>query len=180
MRIRSIFLAALLAVSPARAAEHGGGGHAKAEGGKEGEGKKGAPGNNVEMPFLMAPMTDAEGRLAGYAYISTITVAANQSAAIAVREKVAFLQDAFVRNVNSAPVSHPQEPSHVDVPAVQARLTADAKRIMGNKVKSVLVCSIQISELHPRQTPDLHTPPKEAIPHSAKDGEHAKKSPCDA
>jgi len=180
MRILPILLAGLLAVSPAFAAGHGGG-HEKAEGGeKEGEGKKGAPGNNVEMPFLMAPMTGADGKLTGYAYISSITVAANQSAALAIREKLAFLQDAFIRNVNAAPVSDPHEPGHVDVPGVQTRLTADAKRIMGAQVKSVLVCSVQISELHPKQTPDLHTPPKEAIPHSGKEGEHAKKSPCDA
>lgn len=181
MRVLPVLLAGLLAVPPAFAAGHGGGheGGEKKEG-KDGEGKKGAPGNNVEMPFLMAPMTDAEGKLSGYAYISSITVAANQSAALAIREKLAFLQDAFVRNVNSAPVAMAGEPGHVDVPAVQTRLTADAKRIMGAQVKSVLVCSIQISELHPKQTPDLHTPPKEAIPHSGKEGEHAKKSPCDA
>jgi hypothetical protein len=181
MRILPLFLAALLAASPVVAAEHGGGheGGEKKEG-KEGEGKKGAPGNNVENPFVMAPMTDADGKLTGYAYISSITVATNQSAALAIREKLAFLQDAFIRNVNAAPVSDPHEPGHVDVPAVQTRLTADAKKIMGAQVKSVLVCSIQISELHPKQTPDLHTPPKEAIPHSGKEGEHAKKSPCDS
>ena len=33
--------------------------------------KGGKPGTNVEMPFLMAPLTDADGKLTGYAYLST-------------------------------------------------------------------------------------------------------------
>ena len=39
---------------------------------KAGETKKGGkPGTNVDMPSLMAPLTDADGKLMGYAYIST-------------------------------------------------------------------------------------------------------------
>ena len=49
--------------------------------------KEGAPGTNVEMPFLMAPMSK-DGKLLGYTYITSKLVASSQSAAINVREKL--------------------------------------------------------------------------------------------
>ena len=36
-----------------------------------GDVKAGAPGTNIDMPFLMAPMNGVGGKLAGYAYISS-------------------------------------------------------------------------------------------------------------
>ena len=60
------------------------GGEAKGEG-KSGEGKKkgGPPGTNVDMPFLMAPLTNADGKLTGYAYISTRLTAMSDTYALA-------------------------------------------------------------------------------------------------
>src|SRR5581483_12269726 len=66
---------------------------------------KGAPGTNVEMPYLMAPINGADGKLAGYAYISSILTATSAQGALAVREKLAFIQDAFVRDVNGASIA---------------------------------------------------------------------------
>jgi len=54
------------------------------------------------MPFLIAPMSK-DGKLLGYAYISSKLVASSPGATIAVREKLAFIQDAFVRDVNAKP-----------------------------------------------------------------------------
>ena len=54
----------------------------------------------LEMPFLIAPLNQ-DGKLVGYAYISSKIVAASLSAAVSVREKTPFLQDAFVRDVNA-------------------------------------------------------------------------------
>ena len=52
-------------------------------------------------------------------------------------------------------------------------------RVMGAaQVKSVLVCTVQVAELRPKQTPDLYTAPKEAVQQAEKDGKTAKKSPC--
>ena len=65
---------------PKRRAEHGG---AKKEGG---EAKKGKPGTNVDMPFLMAPMNGADGELNGYAYISTRLTASSDAFALKVRD----------------------------------------------------------------------------------------------
>src|SRR4051812_14149551 len=67
MKKAAILALAALVAFPAFAAEE------KKEGGHESaEGKKGGKaGTNVDMPFLMAPLTNEDGKLTGYAYIST-------------------------------------------------------------------------------------------------------------
>jgi hypothetical protein len=119
------------------------------------------PNYNVQMPFLMAPMTGADGKLAGYAYLSPQLNAGSDTATQDVREKLPFIQDAFVRDINGAAVTTAADPATVDVPAVEARLLADARRVMGAaKVKAVIICTVQIAELHPRQTQALVAPPE--------------------
>ena len=114
---------------------------------------KGAPGTNVEMPFLMAPMNGADGKLAGYAYISTILTATSPAGALAVRNQLAFIQDAYVRDVNSAPIAKPDDPATVDRDALQARLLADAKRVMGpGQVAALVIVQVQVTSLHPIKT----------------------------
>jgi len=165
------FALLLLSLAPAFAADAD----------KKSDAKKGAPGNNVDMPFLMAPLTEVDGKLSGYAYITSLLVASGPSDALAVRDKLAIVQDAFVRDVNAASVAKSGEPDKVDIPATQARLLTDARRIMGEaRVKAVLVCSIQLAELHPKQTPDLYTPPKSPLAPGEKGGKNGKKSACDA
>jgi hypothetical protein len=121
--------------------------------------KGGKPGTNVDMPFLMAPLTDADGKLTGYAYISTRLTALTDVFALAVRDKVPFIQDIMVRDVNSTSVATQADPDQVDVPGLEARLLVDARKIMGaGKVKLITVCTVQIADLHPVQTPALRTP----------------------
>jgi hypothetical protein len=116
--------------------------------------KAGAPGTNVDMPFLMAPMTGADGKLSGYAYISTRLAATSDVNALAVRDKIAFIQDAFVRDINTVSVAKPDDPTTVDGPALQARLVADASKVMGaGKVAAITIVSVQIAALHPTQAP---------------------------
>ena len=156
MRSALAVLILLACTAPAFAAEEG---HAAAkEEGAKAEGGK--PGTNVDMPFLMAPMTGADGKLSGYAYIATRVTAVSESFAIGIRDKLAFIQDAFVRDVNGAGVSKADDPAAVDQVALIARLTNDAKKVMGpGKVASVSIVQIQVAPLHPTQTPALHTPP---------------------
>ena len=71
--------------------------------------KAGDPGTNVEMPFLIAPMT-VDGKLTGYAYISSKVVTRSRNASLEVRDKIPFIQDAFVRDVNEAPSARPMIP----------------------------------------------------------------------
>ncbi|HEY0266084.1 MAG TPA: hypothetical protein VGC16_04985 [Rhizomicrobium sp.] len=126
---------------------------------KEDAGKKGGkPGTNVDMPFLMAPLAGADGKLTGYAYLSNRLTATTDANALAVRDKLAFIQDAMVRDVNAAGVAG-GDPEKVDIPAVEQRLLADAARVMGaGKVKLITVCTIQVAPLHPVQTPAKVTP----------------------
>ena len=142
-------LVAAALILPAFAAEE------KAEHGepKKGEAKKGAPGENVDMPFLMAPLTNADGKLTGYAYISTRLTAKSDTIALAVREKLPFIQDLMVRDVNGTAVTTPADPESVDVPKLEARLLSAARKVMGaDKVKLITVCTVQIAELHPVQS----------------------------
>ncbi|HKY17833.1 MAG TPA: hypothetical protein VJL82_02780 [Rhizomicrobium sp.] len=163
-------LLAALAV-PAFAAEEKAGGHgAAAEGGhgakKEGEAKKGKPGTNVEMPYLMAPLTNAAGKLTGYAYISTRLTAMSEANALAVRDKLAFIQDTMVRDVNAASVTTPDDPEKVDIAATERRLLADATKVMGaGRVRLITICTVHVAELRPAQTPARDVPQEDMIPH---------------
>ena len=135
----------------------------------EGHGDKGAeagaPGTNIDMPFLMAPMNGADGKLTSYAYITCRLTANSNASASDVRDKIAFIQDAFVRNVNGAPIVRADDPAKVNMPALQARLLADARKIMGGgKVASLAIVQIQIAPLHPQQTPSAPPPPDSAPP----------------
>jgi hypothetical protein len=152
-------MAAVLSLR-AFAAEEKAHGEAKHEGGKkEGEAKKGKPGTNVDMPFLMAPLTNADGKLLGYAYLSSRLTASSEGVVTDVREKLPFIQDAMVREINANPVATADDPESVDVPRLEARLLANARKVMGaDKVKLITVCTVQIAELHPIQTQALSAP----------------------
>src|ERR1700743_258111 len=113
-------------ISPAFAAEK----TEKAEPEKQ-DAKGGKPGTNVDMPFLMAPMTGTDGKLSGYAYISTRLTASSEAFALKVRDQIAFIQDTFVRDVNGLGVAKKDDVTQVDMPALEARLLADAKKVMG-------------------------------------------------
>jgi hypothetical protein len=129
--------------------------------------KAGAPGTNVEMPYLMAPLSGANGKLSGYAYISARLTAASAADALNVRDKIAFIQDIFVRDVNGASIAKASDPATVDNPALEARLLADARKVMGaSKVASVAIVQLQIAPLHPdsAQTPATMPPPGTLMP----------------
>jgi hypothetical protein len=126
--------------------------------------KEGAPGTNVEMPFLIAPMSK-DGKLLGYMYISSKLVASSQSAAIDVREKLAFIQDAFVRDVNGESIAKQDDPTAVDATLLNTRLIDDAKRIVGNsKVVSMVFVRMEFAPLHPNDSTLNQVPPSERAP----------------
>ncbi len=142
--------------------------------------KGGKPGTNIDMPYLMAPLTNADGKLIGYAYISSRWTAASEGIVTDVREKLPFIQDLMVRNVNGASVSMPDDPEKVDIAGVEARLLADARKVMGaGKVKQIVVCTVQIAELRTNQTPALHTPADKAQDMNAAPPKNPAKSRCE-
>jgi hypothetical protein len=121
--------------------------------------KKTEPGTHVQMPFLIAPVS-VGGKLEGYSYISSKLVAATPSASVLIREKLAFIQDAFVRDVNAAPAGKASDPTDVDSAALSARLVADARRIVGAKnVAGIVFTQIQFSPIHPKQSTEDSFPP---------------------
>lgn len=108
-----------------------------------------SPGSSVEMPYLIAPLTDGD-TLVAYAYISSKVVASSPAMAIDVRDKIAFIQDAFVRDVNGATIGKPDAPQTVDKDALATRLLADAKKVMKpGAVVGVQIVDVQIRAMHP-------------------------------
>jgi hypothetical protein len=111
------------------------------------ESSKREPGTSVEMPYLIAPVV-VDGALTANAYISNKVIATSPAATIVVRDKLAFIQDAYVRDVNSTPIGKPSDPATVDVPALTQRLLADAKRVAGaGQVDTVEIIRVQVSPL---------------------------------
>ncbi len=108
------------------------------------------PGSTVDMPYLIAPVV-VDGTLFANAYVTSQIVATSAAATIVVRDKLPFIQDAFVRDVNAIPIGKPADPSTVDVPALSVRLLADARRIVGpGLIDSVHIVRVQMSLLHPK------------------------------
>jgi hypothetical protein len=152
-----LLLLAALAVPSAWAADEKPAGVSGAKGGK--------PGTNVDMPYLMAPLTNADGKLLGYAYLSTRLTAMSEAYALAVRDKLPFIQDAMVRDVNGDAVTTPGDLEKVDVPGVERRLLIDARKVMGvSEIKLITLCTVQIALLHPTRTQAPDTPADELIP----------------
>ena len=112
-------------------------------------GKAPEPGTSVEMPYVIAPIT-VDDKLTAYAYISTKIVATSPSAAIDIRNKTPFIQDAFVRDVNALPVTGSIDAAKIDSQALVARLLKDTRKVMGQgKVASIGITQIQIAQLRP-------------------------------
>ena len=107
------------------------------------------PGTSVEMPYLIAPVT-TDGKLVSYAYVSSRIIASTPSAAIDVRDRLPFIQDANVRDVNASAIADMADPPVVDRAALIKRLLADAKHVVGDsKVTAVQIIQIQFSQLRP-------------------------------
>ncbi|HEY4125321.1 MAG TPA: hypothetical protein VGM36_11955 [Rhizomicrobium sp.] len=123
-----------------------------------------APGTSVEMPAIISPINDADGRLAGYAYITCTIVASSPDVAVAIRSKTPFIQDAFVRDVNGLSIALASDPTQVDKDAVAGRFLVDARKVMGGKkVVSLAVTQVQMAALRAGPPSALaQTPPAEA------------------
>jgi flagellar basal body-associated protein FliL len=76
---------------------------------------------NVELPAFLAPMLIGN-RLESYAYITVALTPANREKMLAIREKMPFLRDAFLREVNKGSIVKVDDPKTVDTVALKARL----------------------------------------------------------
>lgn len=130
--------------------------------GETGAKKTGTPANQVEMPFLVAP-ANQNGTLIGYHYMMYRLVTASAADAAEVRLKLAFIQDAYVRDVYKTTASRADDPLQVDRASMHDRLIAIARRIVGTKKISDLVfADIKFSPLHPPPGGGLFSPPTKA------------------
>jgi len=84
---------------------------------------------NVELPAFLAPML-IENRLESYAYITIALTPANREKMLAIREKMPFLRDAFLREVNKATIVKADDPKNVDTVALKARLLMRVDQIL--------------------------------------------------
>jgi len=163
-RIATFALAGLLAM-PAWAEE----------GEKPAKADKNAPGTSVEMPAIISPMDDADGKLAGYAYITCTIIASSPDVAVSIRSKTPFIQDAFVRDVNSKSVALASDPGQVDKAGVSARFLVDARKIMGEKkVVSLSVTQVQMSALRAGPPSDV---PQDRLPQTGTGEQQPKGAP---
>jgi hypothetical protein len=115
--------------------------------------KEPEPGTSVEMPYLIAPVI-VDGKLLANAYVSNKVLATSLTAAMDIRDKTPFIQDAFVRDVNAKPIGKASDPATVDQPALQVRLLADARRIAGtDRVAGLEIIRIQVVPVRPGSAP---------------------------
>jgi hypothetical protein len=84
---------------------------------------------DVTMPRILAPMA-VDSRLENYAYITIVLKPATPAGVLTIREKVPFLQDAFLRELNGAPIVKADDPSAVDEAALKPRLLARVNQIL--------------------------------------------------
>ena len=83
----------------------------------------------VALPTILAPMI-VDSRTENYAYVTIALKPASPAGVLTIREKVPFLQDAFLRELNGATIVKADDPKSVDEAALKARLLARVNQIL--------------------------------------------------
>ena len=105
---------------------------------------------DVELPPMLAPMV-VGNRLDSYAYITIALAPAARDKVLDIREKVPFLRDAFLRELNKGSIVKADDPKAVDEAAVKSRLTARVKQILPvGTVSEVKLEQIVITPVQPQ------------------------------
>jgi flagellar basal body-associated protein FliL len=84
---------------------------------------------DVEMPPILAPMV-VDNHLESYAYITIALSPSSRDKTLIIREKVPFLRDGFLREVNKSSIVKPGGAMAVDQPALKKRLIARMNQIL--------------------------------------------------
>jgi hypothetical protein len=84
---------------------------------------------DVTLPTILAPMV-VDSRTENYAYITIVLKPAGPAGILMIREKVPFLQDVFVRELNGATIIKADDPKSVDETALKARLVARMNQVL--------------------------------------------------
>jgi flagellar basal body-associated protein FliL len=85
--------------------------------------------STVSLPPILAPMV-VDGRLQGYAYLTIALKPRSRDRLLAIREKVPFLQDAFLRELNRGSFAKADDAAAFDTEAAKARLLASANSVL--------------------------------------------------
>jgi flagellar basal body-associated protein FliL len=84
---------------------------------------------DVELPPILAPIV-VDNRLDSYAYITIALTPSSGDKVFAIREKVPFLRDGFLREVNKTSIGKTNDPKTVDQAALKTRLLARMNAIL--------------------------------------------------
>jgi hypothetical protein len=84
---------------------------------------------DVTLPTIIAPLI-VDDRLENYAYITVALTPAAPAGVLLIREKVPFLQDAFLRELNGPSIVKSGDPASVDEEALKARLILRINQIL--------------------------------------------------
>jgi len=84
---------------------------------------------DVELPTIIAPMI-VDSELENYAYITISLKPASPNGVLVIREKVPFLQDAILRELNGATIVKADDPKAVDEVGLKARLLTRVNQIL--------------------------------------------------
>lgn len=136
--------------------------HAEEEGEEESGGPLESNDGIVEMPMLVAPVT-VNQRLYSYAYLRVKLEAASFEDALVIREKVAFVQDGFVREVHRSSIALNGDPQKIDGDGLRQRLMKVCDSVLGAGV----VIDIRFGD-----------DPEEAEAHAASGGEAHAEAPA--
>ncbi|MSP95010.1 MAG: hypothetical protein EXR00_07025 [Alphaproteobacteria bacterium] len=84
---------------------------------------------DVGLPALLAPMIVGP-RLESYAYIIIVLAPTGANKVLLIREKVPFLRDAFLRELNKGTIVKAADTKAVDAEAIKTRLTARMNQVL--------------------------------------------------
>jgi flagellar basal body-associated protein FliL len=100
-----------------------------AEAAKDSKDPKDQGTTDVEIPPILAPMV-VDNRLESYAYITVALTPTSRERQLLIREKMPFLRDGFLREVNKASIANAGDHKTVDQPALKKRLLVRVNQIL--------------------------------------------------
>jgi hypothetical protein len=92
---------------------------------------------DVGVPAIFAPVI-VGSRLQSYAYITVLLTPAAPDKVFAIREKMPFLRDAFLRELNRGTIVKADDPKAVDTAGIKVRLLDQMNAVLPQGTVSAL------------------------------------------
>lgn len=112
------------------------------------------PDHSTNMPMLLVP-AKVNGRMSHYIFVSYRLVMHNELQVDTVNQKIAWLHDAFVREVFKTSPSDPKNANHIDKARVEERF----KEIANEMLHGDIVQSVYFIETKSENEPVYSDPP---------------------